>query len=48
MCTPGQTMQQFHWQEDMQSGVHLVRKSLCTLLPGNVAANGGDKSSHQP
>ena len=43
-----QTMQQFFWQEDMQSVVHLIRRCLCMKLPAAVAASVADGSSNQP
>ena len=46
--TPGQTMQQLLWQEDMRAAVHFVQECLCILLPDNVAASAGDNSSNQP
>ena len=44
----GQTMQQFFWQEDMQSVVHFISEYLCIMLPATVAAGVVDDSSNQP
>ena len=44
----GQTMQQFFWQEDMQSVVHFIQECLCILLPATVAASVVDDASNQP
>ena len=43
-----QAMQQFFWQEGMQSVVHFIRESLCIMLPATVAASVVDDSSNQP
>ena len=40
----GQTMQQFFWQEDMQSVLHFIQVFVCVLLPASVV----DDSSNQP
>ena len=43
-----QTMQQFFWQEDMQSVVHFIQECLCLMLPATVAASIVDDSSDRP
>ena len=42
------TMQQFFWQENMQSVVHSIQACLCIMLPATVAATVVDDSSNQP